>query len=72
MDYNRSMRVRKLGIRDVHTEHCCITHGCKYGDPNCAVVAGVTRQSYACEECDWPYMMAEDDWIDQQLDHEGK
>ncbi len=38
-------------MKDVHTEHCCIRHGCKYGDPNCTVVSGEKRQSYKCEDC---------------------
>ena len=39
--------------RDVHTEHCCIFHGCKYGYEDCPVESGVKAQSYPCEECDW-------------------
>jgi DNA repair ATPase RecN len=35
----------------VHTEHCCQTHGCKYGDPKCPVSTGVKKQSFACEDC---------------------
>ena len=35
----------------VHTEHCCETHGCKYGDPKCPVSTGVKKQSFACEDC---------------------
>jgi hypothetical protein len=35
----------------VHTEHCCVTHGCKYGDPKCPVDTGVKKQSFACEDC---------------------
>lgn len=30
----------------VHTEHCCIYHGCKYGDDNCPVWLGYKPQSY--------------------------
>lgn len=36
---------------DVHTEHCCIRHGCKYGDEDCTVVTKKARQSYPCEDC---------------------
>ena len=36
--------------RCVHTEHCCVVHGCKYGD-NCPVELGKKRQSYLCEDC---------------------
>ncbi len=38
--------------KDVHTEHCCIIHGCKYGDDDCTVVSGEKPQSYLCEDCD--------------------
>lgn len=37
---------------DVHTEHCCFTHGCKYGDANCTVASGGKPQSSPCETCD--------------------
>ena len=36
---------------DVHTEHCCIAHGCKYGNLNCSVVTGKKEQSFLCETC---------------------
>lgn len=40
-------------IKDVHTEHCCILHGCKYGqDWCCTVVTRRAPQSYICESCD--------------------
>jgi hypothetical protein len=41
--------------KDVHTEHCCILHGCKYGniDNECTVAEGLKDQSDACEDCDW-------------------
>ena len=39
--------------RDVHTEHCCQLHGCKYGDQDsCPVASGRKRQSYPCEYCE--------------------
>ena len=37
--------------KDVHTEHCCSTHGCKYGDADCTVESGQKKQSYPCERC---------------------
>lgn len=37
--------------KDVHTEHCCLVHGCKYGDSDCTVVAKIAPQSYVCEIC---------------------
>lgn len=44
----------------VHTEHCCIKHGCKYGDENCPVELGIKQQSYDCESCGIDFEMAED------------
>ena len=37
--------------RCVHTEHCCIIHGCKYGDESCPVTTKSKKQSYPCEFC---------------------
>ena len=28
--------------RDVHTEHCCVDHGCKYNSDDCTVVSGLS------------------------------
>jgi hypothetical protein len=39
-------------IKDVHTEHCCIAHGCKYGDDSCTVTTGKLPQSYLCMDCE--------------------
>lgn len=36
----------------VHTEHCCVIHGCKYGSINCPVEHREKLQSYPCESCD--------------------
>ena len=47
---------------DVHTEHCCKWHGCKYGwgDPireaKCTVLQGAP-QSYPCEYCSMAWEM---------------
>ena len=38
-------------MTDVHTEHCCVIHGCKYGDEDCTVTTGELKQSYPCEFC---------------------
>ena len=40
-----------MAIRDVHTSHCCIHHGCKYGDKDCTVVEGLAPQEGPCEQC---------------------
>ena len=45
-------------MKDVHTEHCCWVHGCKYGDPNCTVILNVAKQSFPCEECPDPDTLA--------------
>lgn len=34
--------------KDSHTEHCCLKHGCKYGNENCTVVTGLKKQSWDC------------------------
>lgn len=36
---------------EVHETHCCPTHGCKYGDPDCPVVIGKTTKR--SEHCGW-------------------
>lgn len=36
----------------VHKSHCCVRHGCKYGDEDCPVVCGKIKQLYGCESCD--------------------
>ncbi len=41
--------VDKIGV---HVTHCCILHGCKYGDDNCPVENGEVEQEYTCEYCD--------------------
>lgn len=40
--------------KDVHTEHCCYEHGCKYGEDNtCTVALGLMKQSFPCEVCEY-------------------
>lgn len=36
----------------VHRTHCCVIHGCKYGDHNCPVETGRVKQAYVCEDCE--------------------
>lgn len=38
-------------IKDVHTDHCCKIHGCKYGNSDCTVTTGRGKQEYPCESC---------------------
>lgn len=35
----------------VHGSHCCIQHGCKYGDPTCPVFLGLVKQECRQECC---------------------
>ena len=35
----------------VHKGHCCVEHGCKYGNPDCPVANRKIKQSGACETC---------------------
>lgn len=35
----------------VHITHCCVLHGCKYGDEDCPVVTQEAVQKYECEDC---------------------
>ena len=35
----------------VHKGHCCVFHGCKYGDEDCPVVNKRITQAYTCEDC---------------------
>ena len=44
----------------VHTSHCCVIHGCKYGDKDCPVVNKKILQKYPCQECDKPSL--DDNW----------
>lgn len=43
---------------DVHTEHCCLAHGCKYDmgfkddEAKCTVMSKQKPQSFPCELCD--------------------
>ena len=31
--------------------HCCILHGCKYGDDDCPVCLGIIKQKFLCDLC---------------------
>lgn len=35
----------------VHKTHCCVYHGCKYGDEDCPVALKLIEQVYPCETC---------------------
>ena len=36
----------------VHTEHCCLKHGCKYMHDDCPVANGTKKQSFDCWDCE--------------------
>ena len=42
------MEADKVGV---HRTHCCVLHGCKYGDKDCPVSGGTLEQDYPCEDC---------------------
>ena len=42
------MEKDKIGV---HVSHCCVIHGCKYGDEDCPVESGDFVQEYPCESC---------------------
>lgn len=59
-----------MSKKDVHTEHCCIRHGCCYRithEDKCTVIDGGVKQSFRCEFCDsdieeywaWAHLMNE-------------
>jgi uncharacterized Zn-finger protein len=38
--------------KDIHTEHCCVLHGCHWGQEfYCTVVKGQKPQSFVCGYC---------------------
>jgi hypothetical protein len=39
----------------VHVRHCCVLHGCKYGDLDCPVELKTHRQEFPCETCGSKY-----------------
>lgn len=43
-----AVNVDKIGV---HVTHCCVIHGCKYGENNCVVTQGTHVQAYLCEFC---------------------
>lgn len=48
----KELFIPPVGKTDVHTEHCCIEHGCKYGEDDCPVYLGYSKQTYRCESCE--------------------
>ena len=56
------------GTIGVHETHCCVVHGCKYGDEDCPVVLGKIKQKYICESCDDDWVFVTEDLIWVELD----
>jgi len=54
------MEVDKIGV---HTSHCCLNHGCKYGNTDCPVEFGGLKQEYPCAYCVWDSEDENDLWI---------
>lgn len=52
-DGPKAFSEEEKAIKDVHTEHCCGKHGCKYGYETCTVSTGLAKQSFPCESCNW-------------------
>ena len=42
--------------KDIHTQHCCKIHGCKYNDDECSVWNKIKNQSFRCEDCTYDYL----------------
>lgn len=59
-------RAEDTSDRDVHTEHCCKEHGCKYSDRKCTVVTGKKIQSFIWDIGDG--CCAEGSFFDQDWD----
>jgi hypothetical protein len=49
---------------DVHTEHCCFNHGCKYSNKDCTVKTGKLPQSFGCFQTSVCYESAPGFWDD--------
>lgn len=61
-----SETVDRIGV---HQTHCCVYHGCKYGDSDCPVMIGETTQKYPCEECMYDPMLEIIDHLDDLIKH---
>ena len=64
------MKADRIGV---HRTHCCILHGCKYGDSDCPVVNAQVKQDYTCEDCDYDYLFKvqtpySNDWSRRNID----
>lgn len=55
LEINKDMKIIKKSHSKygVHKAHCCVEHGCKYGDIDCPVVNNEIVQDYICEYCEF-------------------
>ena len=68
VEYEKNKRIKRENIRiamskgettipkeqwGVHSTHCCVKHGCKYGYLDCPVEMKLVTQEFPCESCDW-------------------
>ena len=51
----------------VRSTHCCVLHGCKYGDEDCPVATGIVKQEYVCETCNVHYGINTLDELNQYI-----
>lgn len=51
----------------VHRTHCCVIHGCKYGDVDCPVEYGIIEQDYPCQDCNGVYPNASDNLFNESF-----
>lgn len=62
-----------MSEKDVHTEHCCDIHGCKYGydafgEKDCTVSTGLKKQSHICEYCSMDHEQYVSDYAGNRAD----
>jgi hypothetical protein len=62
------MDKKKYGV---HASHCCVMHGCKYGDEDCPVVNKEIKQEFICESCGYQGFKKVEH-INEYLDYQQK
>lgn len=51
-DNNPMAATKKQQTSCIHTRHCCLVCGCKYGEDDCPVVIGQKKGDFTCKH-DW-------------------